>query len=257
METVSRFGTSISMLRPSIILKSVNAKCLSPGASLSLTFLNSQQLLRSRRLSIGHPNAFVSKVPPSTWTQSRVSVRRHLNRTLSTGLSLHLHRCSSSRDSAKKTAEGRMKRYESKSSLTCRQMSLMVSLLAYTRCERQLCLSPGASLTLMFLNSLQLLRTRRLSKGHPNAFVSKVPPSTWTYSKVSVRRHFNRMLSTGLSLHLHRCSSSRDSDKKPAEGRAAIIGIHLSRREMTGSETGLDKRRWSESSFVRHISDAS
>ncbi|GER54015.1 mitochondrial division protein 1 [Striga asiatica] len=107
------------------------------------------------------------------------------------------------------------------------------------------CLSPGdaSSLTLTFLNFQQRLRTRHLSKGQPNIFVSKVPPSTWTCLRVSLRKLLNRTLSTGLSLHLHRCISSRDSAKNTAEGRAVIIGIHLSRRKMTGRETGLHKSR--------------
>ncbi|GER49071.1 aldehyde dehydrogenase 22A1 [Striga asiatica] len=105
MRTVSRFGTSISMLPPSLLSESNNSKCLSPGASLNLTFLNSRQLLRTRRVSKGHPKVFVSKVPQSTWTRSRVSVRRLLNRTLLAGITQHWYRCSSSRDSAKNTAE--------------------------------------------------------------------------------------------------------------------------------------------------------
>ncbi|GER54019.1 DNA-directed RNA polymerase [Striga asiatica] len=107
------------------------------------------------------------------------------------------------------------------------------------------CLSAGdaSSLTLTFLNSQQHLRTRHLSKGQPNIIVTKVPPSTWTRLRVSLRKLLNRTLSIGLSLHLHKCSSSRDSAKNTAEGRAAIIGIHLSRREMTGRETGLHKSR--------------
>ncbi|GER40833.1 signal recognition particle receptor subunit alpha homolog, partial [Striga asiatica] len=107
MDNVSRFGTSISMLCPPILLESHNSKCLNSGdaSSLTLTIAISQQLLITRRLSKGQPNIFVSKVPPSTWTCSRVSERKLLNRTLSTGLSLHLLRCNSSRDS--KTADGR------------------------------------------------------------------------------------------------------------------------------------------------------
>ncbi|GER49039.1 ATP phosphoribosyltransferase regulatory subunit [Striga asiatica] len=107
---ISIFGTSISILRPSWILsKSHSAKCLSPGdaASLSVTFLDPQQIERTRRLSKGHPEAIFLKIRPSTWTPTRMSVRKRLNRMLSTWLSLHLCRCSSSRDSAKKNAKGR------------------------------------------------------------------------------------------------------------------------------------------------------
>ncbi|GER49068.1 late embryogenesis abundant protein, partial [Striga asiatica] len=121
------------------------------------------------------------------------------------------------------------------------------SILSESRSSK--CLSPdnAASLSLRFLNSQQLLRTRRLRKGQPKIIFSKVRPSTCTCSRVSVRRLLNRTLSTGLSLPLHRCSSSRDSAKNTAEGRhlnafmlrATIMGIHLSRREMTGRESGL------------------
>ncbi|GER49030.1 phosphoribosyl-AMP cyclohydrolase [Striga asiatica] len=98
-------------------------------------------------------------------------------------------------------------------------------------------LSPGDATSLS-------LTTRRMSKRQPDIMFSKVPSSTCTCSRVSERRRLNRTLSTGLSLHWHRCSSSRDSAKNTAEGRAGIIEIHLSRREMTGRET-LDKWRWS------------